>query len=717
MKLTKEQMAQLQVEMNKQKVTGHYGDAYNYLESIVPKTGTIYHGNLGAYPNAKYTPEESGLSRWFWVAKLTNSQDGGVIDSTLREITKSILESKELGHLYSDAAYNKSSNSMAKRIFDKIFDDNGEIDLEWILNTDAENFAQFAPGILEPGDWPGSWGDGLFLGGDFVKGENINFWNKLEGGFLGFFKGLYNNLATEKTYTIYYDPLTIDLNGNGKLDVVGTDGGINFDFNGDGLAGNTGWVGKDDGILVFDTNRDGKVTDGSELFGNDFVIGQETLEDGTVRNIYAKNGFEALASLDTNGDGIVDAKDKDFDKIKVWQDKNGDGKVDAGEMLTLKELGIAGLNTGYVKKNETIEGGNVLAEEGSFIREDGSTGLMGDINFVQDHTKAEFVNKIEMTDEQKKASYIEGMGRVRDLNEALVLSPQVQQAFNILKNSSTKSEQMARMQNFLSAWINSDKSIQIRYAQDFNKDNGFQGYFAQAKHVQGGGGTVVRPGDINNNISSIVIPEDIYVKIKIINAFYNLEERPFYFVNQNDLNTIIKQINDTYFALEFIVYQQVAAETRLAKYTDLIAIDLATFSLDYSKVAAAFKSYTEKDPMNAAIDLYEFLGQGHSSNWEEGMNLFGEYLATMKQHGQLSVFIEALGKSHFDFYQGIESLSFQNRNINGTSNDDKLSGGFGDDALKGGTGHDTLYGGAGNDKLYGGQGNDVLIGGIGDDYL
>lgn len=34
MKLTQEQMAQLQVEIDKQKSTGHYGDAYKYLGGI-----------------------------------------------------------------------------------------------------------------------------------------------------------------------------------------------------------------------------------------------------------------------------------------------------------------------------------------------------------------------------------------------------------------------------------------------------------------------------------------------------------------------------------------------------------------------------------------------------------------------------------------------------------------------------------------------------------
>ena len=37
------------------------------------------------------------------------------------------------------------------------------------------------------------------------------------------------------------------------------------------------------------------------------------------------NGFPALAVLDTNGDGIVDAADPLFNELKVWIDADGDG--------------------------------------------------------------------------------------------------------------------------------------------------------------------------------------------------------------------------------------------------------------------------------------------------------------------------------------------------------------------------------------------------------
>ena len=48
MKLTKEQLEQLQAEIDKQESVGHYGDAYRYLGSIVPQTGTLYYPGYGA---------------------------------------------------------------------------------------------------------------------------------------------------------------------------------------------------------------------------------------------------------------------------------------------------------------------------------------------------------------------------------------------------------------------------------------------------------------------------------------------------------------------------------------------------------------------------------------------------------------------------------------------------------------------------------------------
>ncbi|MFT0214079.1 hypothetical protein VQ643_16000, partial [Pseudomonas sp. F1_0610] len=653
-------------------------------------------------------------------------------------------ENREVVINYYDAMEGDDLSDYFRKMVDKANEiDDAGYNYNFLMqncHTVAKNILDYA-GIETPDNWNFTPGDNTVLDPskpDLIpKATKVIHW--FEFSQFGWVSNdwqptSYMQLAKDTTFTIYYDPLMIDLNGNGKLDVIGTDGGINFDFNGDGFAGNTGWVGKEDGILVFDDNQDGRVTNGSELFGNDFVIGQKILEDGSVVNIYAKNGFEALASLDTNGDGIVDANDKDFNKIKVWQDKNGDGKTDAGEMLTLKELGIKGLNTGYQLKNETVEGGNVLAEVGTFIREDGATGLMGDINFVQDSTRAEFVNKVEMTDDQKKASYIEGMGRVRDLNEALALSAQVRIYYDALKNAPEKAFQMAVMFNFLTSWISADPAVKLTYAADWIEDDDMSStlssqnittakkptiinkYFVQME--AGGGGITVRPDQVGGTFTAVLpVTDELVQKIKIINAFYNLEERQFYYLNMIHGLEIIKQIEETYSALEFMLYQQVSSETRLAKYTDLITVDLAKFSLDYSKVVAAFETYSKQYSINATVDLYEFLAGGHATHWNEGMELLSQYLGSLKQQNKMDLFLDTLGRDHLELYSISGIIALKDQNVVGTKDNDLIFGGFGNDILQGGDGDDTLYGGSGDDELYGGNGSDKLYGGSGNDIL
>lgn len=56
-------------------------------------------------------------------------------------------------------------------------------------------------------------------------------------------------------------------------------------------------------------------------------------------------------------------------------------------------------------------------------------------------------------------------------------------------------------------------------------------------------------------------------------------------------------------------------------------------------------------------------------------------------------------------------------NINGTWQDDTLSGGSGDDSIRGFSGDDSLSGGDGRDTLRGASGDDTLVGGAGDDLL
>lgn len=109
------------------------------------------------------------------------------------------------------------------------------------------------------------------------------------------------------------DPIILDLDGNG-LETVGLASNVYFDHDGDGVLTKTGWAGKDDALLVWDRNANGTIDTGAELFG-DFTV----LPNGTL----APNGFAALAALDANGDGIIDASDPAFAELALARHQSG----------------------------------------------------------------------------------------------------------------------------------------------------------------------------------------------------------------------------------------------------------------------------------------------------------------------------------------------------------------------------------------------------------
>ncbi|MBT5034512.1 MAG: DUF4114 domain-containing protein, partial [Rhodospirillaceae bacterium] len=63
------------------------------------------------------------------------------------------------------------------------------------------------------------------------------------------------------------------------------------------------------------------------------------------------------------------------------------------------------------------------------------------------------------------------------------------------------------------------------------------------------------------------------------------------------------------------------------------------------------------------------------------------------------------------------NITFETSALEGTDDNDVLTGGLGADIIDGGDGDDTIIGGSDDDYLYGGEGDDVLSGGSGDDII
>ena len=154
-----------------------------------------------------------------------------------------------------------------------------------------------------------------------------------------------------------YSPLVIDLK-NAGVTLSAPNAGTFFDLQGDGMKYQYSWPTNtaDVGFLTLDINGNGKVDNIGEMFGN-----------STGANL--ANGFEALKRHDINRDGFIDAKDPVYAKLAMWSDKNSNGLTEAGERRLIKDVGILKIDLGYSEVEDRID------FYGNFTRQK-STGTM-----------------------------------------------------------------------------------------------------------------------------------------------------------------------------------------------------------------------------------------------------------------------------------------------------------------------------------------------------
>jgi hypothetical protein len=150
----------------------------------------------------------------------------------------------------------------------------------------------------------------------------------------------------------FVSPIVLDLRGQGRLEASSgnwlphpgrlyKDRLMTFDFNANGFEELMEWVGPDDGLLV-EPKANGSI-DGSCLFG---TTGGWT------------NGFEKLSLRDANHDGELSGDE--LAGLSVWQDRNGNGKADYGEVRTLADWRITQISLMHsnYRSTFTMNGGS-----------------------------------------------------------------------------------------------------------------------------------------------------------------------------------------------------------------------------------------------------------------------------------------------------------------------------------------------------------------------
>lgn len=120
-----------------------------------------------------------------------------------------------------------------------------------------------------------------------------------------------------------------------------------------GVAGHFDWPTARTPWLALDRNGNGIIDDGGELFGS----GTRLANGG-----YAPHGFAALAELDANDDGRIDANDPAFARLLLWGDTNANRASEPAELAPVASR-LHALSLNYERVPRCDARGNCIREQ------------------------------------------------------------------------------------------------------------------------------------------------------------------------------------------------------------------------------------------------------------------------------------------------------------------------------------------------------------------
>lgn len=475
-------------------------------------------------------------------------------------------------------------------------------------------------------------------------------------------------------------PIILDLDGDG-VETIDASYGVFFDHANDGFAEKTGWVGSDDALLVRDINGDGVIDSGRELFGT-----ETELSSGGK----AAHGFVALAELDLNADGVINAQDEAFSDLQVWRDANSNGYTDAGELMSLYEAGVVSINIGYVSSSAVDAQNNAHKQVGNYTTSGGESRAAVDVWFNSNPTQSIATSWTELSEDIALLPYIQGFGKVRDLHQSMALDStgQLQALVSAFAQASTVDERNALITNIIYHWT------------------GVQNVDPTSRAATRIYGNVI--GDAR--------------KLEALEEFMGQEWVGTWCWGTNDPNPhgpAAKILLDAFNQFTELTYGALASQTFLKPLYSQISYQwsaqqqVVVGNLD--GVAGVVSNVLTANRSAGKELLAEFVRSLEGTGNKKHMDIQGLVNQLMPFGGDvLAILDSTYAGTVTEGADKIEGTSLADV-LHGLGGNDQMWGRDGDDSLDGGNGQDTLYGEGGADLLSGGRGNDILYGGAGID--
>ncbi|KAF7767599.1 hypothetical protein PCIT_a3648 [Pseudoalteromonas citrea] len=526
------------------------------------------------------------------------------------------------------------------------------------------------------------------------------------------------------------DPLAVDLDGDG-IETKSLENGVHFDLDNSGFAEKVSWLAPDDGFLFLDRNQDGIVNGGGELFGT-----ETTLANGEL----ARDGYEALAELDSNEDGIIDAQDTQFAALKVWQDLNSDGVSSESELFSLAQLNITALSLRTSGGTGMDPNGVDHRGAGYYTRADGSQGLTESLWFERDT-----INTIPVEIHQSKDKSIppelmllpdaDGYGNMASLRYAMLLEEGDQ--LKTLVRAFAEERDPVAQHNILMDIIWQWAGIPAD-APSEGVESGYVQFLEKLWGEEITSWTLNRLGDrVKAAFDEMV--EGFYFQMLSTSTLapylgFLYDDAVDLVESASQLVTDIEQglVHGDYLFryIDILDHYSEPGESMLIEIYSLVTDELRILLLDpqkrlelangdFAKLLAIVDSSLSELELFPEVALLQSNGKTDQEVFEHIFPRIQDEVnaAVRDPHKRAALselsFVRHAAQSYGRILNGTSGHNL----LMGDEKDNRIYGGMGNDILLGGKEADSLYGGADNDVLFGGAGNDVLSGGFGNDEL